>query len=353
MSRAKRKLDHLRGALNSGQSRRSGFDDISFVHQSIPDTNVKNVQLNSTIGELNISSPIFINAMTGGGGQATEKVNASLAEAASVLGTPIAVGSQMAAINNESERSTYEVVRDKNPQGIVFANIGSEAEVHQALRCVEMIDADALQIHLNVIQELVMPEGDRNFQGALQRIEAICDALDVPVIVKEVGFGMSMETAKKLHSSGVSIIDIGGFGGTNFSSIENKRRENELSFFDDWGIATTNAVVEANVACPNLEVLATGGVQSALDIAKSLALGASACGMAGQVLKWVQTGGPEEVVKQIHHIQYELTWIMAALGIHQTIQFKKVPIILKGDTHHWLQERGVNTSLFSNRSLER
>ncbi|WP_026689465.1 type 2 isopentenyl-diphosphate Delta-isomerase [Alteribacter aurantiacus] len=351
MSRAKRKVDHIEGALLSGQARHSGFDDISFVHQSLPNTDSSAIQLDTKIGELTTSSPIFINAMTGGGGGATEEINGALAEAASELNIPIAVGSQMSALKDPSERRTYETVRKYNKNGIVFGNVGSEATVDQAKDCVDMLEADALQIHLNVIQELVMPEGDRTFEGALSRIEAICKQVDVPVIVKEVGFGTSSESARKLVDAGVSIIDAGGFGGTNFSLIENQRREHKMTFFNDWGIPTASSIAEVVNVCPDKVILASGGIQSALDIAKCLALGANSCGMAGQVLKWVKQGGADEVVHRIQHVQKELRWIMTALGITQTSSFRHVPIVISGHTHHWLNERGIDTTQFSRRSM--
>lgn len=155
------------------------------------------------IGELFLSSPIFINAMTGGGGQTTLEINRALARAAET-NIPVAVGSQMSALKDPGERPSYEVVRKENQKGLVFANLGSEATVEQAQRAVDMIEADMLQIHLNVIQEIVMPEGDRGFSGRLRRIEEICGTVGVPVSVKEVGFGMSRETAAKLFEAGVS-----------------------------------------------------------------------------------------------------------------------------------------------------
>ncbi|RNA69125.1 type 2 isopentenyl-diphosphate Delta-isomerase [Alteribacter keqinensis] len=347
MSRAKRKADHLRGALQSGQAGESGFDDITFVHQSLPDVNTSSIQLETEIGELTISSPIFINAMTGGGGKATEVINSSLAEAARELNIPIAVGSQMSALKDPEERRTYETVRKNNPDGIVIGNVGSEASVDQAQSCVDMLEADALQIHLNVIQELVMPEGDRNFEGALSRIETICKEVSVPVIVKEVGFGTSMESARKLSDAGVSVIDAGGFGGTNFSMIENQRRKKDMSFFNEWGIKTAASIAEVKYACPEIPVLSSGGIRTAMDIAKSLALGASACGMAGRILKWVKDGGTQEVLDQVILLQEELRWIMTALGINNVHSFQKVPFVISGETHHWLKERGIDTKHFS------
>ncbi|MDP4102305.1 MAG: type 2 isopentenyl-diphosphate Delta-isomerase, partial [Bacillota bacterium] len=236
MTRAERKRQHINHALSIGQKRETGLDDITFVHVSLPDLALEQVDISTKIGELSSSSPIFINAMTGGGGKLTYEINKSLARAASQAGIPLAVGSQMSALKDPSERLSYEIVRKENPNGLIFANLGSEATAAQAKEAVEMIGANALQIHLNVIQEIVMPEGDRSFGGALERIEQICSHVSVPVIVKEVGFGMSKASAGKLYEAGAAAIDIGGYGGTNFSKIENLRRQRQISFFNSWGI---------------------------------------------------------------------------------------------------------------------
>ena len=189
------------------------------------------------------------------------------------------------ALKDPAERKTYEIVRKHNPNGMVFGNLGSEATVQQARDAVEMIEADALQIHLNVIQELTMPEGDRDFRGALERIQHIAENISVPVIVKETGFGISKEAAYSLSRSTISAIDIGGFGGTNFSKIENQRRKRMLDFFDDWGIPTAISIAGDAILHSDKPILASGGIQNSLDIVKSLGLGASAVGMAGVILK--------------------------------------------------------------------
>lgn len=173
MVRAKRKLDHIEYALSTGQSRTHGFHDIDFVHQSLPNSSYDTITCETKIGELSLSSPIFINAMTGGGGEQTLHINEQLAYVAKHHNLAMAVGSQMALLKDEREAASYKVVRKINPNGIFFANLGSEATVEQAERAVDMIEANALQIHLNVIQELTMPEGDRDFTGVLQRIEQI------------------------------------------------------------------------------------------------------------------------------------------------------------------------------------
>ncbi|HWO95707.1 MAG TPA: type 2 isopentenyl-diphosphate Delta-isomerase [Bacillus sp. (in: firmicutes)] len=351
MSRAQRKIDHIHHAIQTGQHRLHGFEDVTFVHQSLPDCSVNEIDLRTKIGELTLSSPIFVNAMTGGGGQETERINRLLAQAASECQIAMAVGSQMAAIKDPIEASSYKAVRAENQKGIVFANLGSEATLDQAERAVDMLEANALQIHINVVQELVMPEGDRDFTGALKRIEQINKHLPVPVIVKEVGFGMSHETALKLKNAGVSIVDVSGYGGTNFSRIENERRQKQFSFFNEWGITTASSLAEVCTAHPDLSIIGSGGIQTSLDIAKSIALGASAAAMAGRLLSVLLDRGQEALIEEINMIHEELVFIMTALGAKNIGELKCVPLVIHGETHHWLKQRGIDTKGYSRRNI--
>jgi len=344
-----RKQEHIEYAIKTGQTRLHGFDDIHFVHQSIPETALDHIDLTTTIGELKLSSPIFINAMTGGGGEKTKEINAMLATVAKECNLPLSVGSQMAAIQDPTQEETYKITRKNNPNGIIFANLGSEATPDDAKRAIDMIEADALQIHLNSVQELIMPEGERNFQHVLKNIEKISSSIDIPLIIKEVGFGMSKETVQKLSDIGVTIVDVGGFGGTNFSAIENMRRKRKLLFMNDWGIPTACSIVEVTQTSPLMVVIASGGIQTSLDIAKAISLGANACGLAGYVLNILLNEGMESLIEEIHNILEELKIIMTALGAPNIETLKKAPLVICGRTHHWLKERGFKTEIYSNR----
>ncbi|TDL34721.1 type 2 isopentenyl-diphosphate Delta-isomerase [Jeotgalibacillus sp. S-D1] len=350
MSRAERKLDHINYALSTGASGGAGFDDVTFVHQSLPNTALDDISLHIKLGELQASSPFFINAMTGGGGAKTEQLNKELSIAAKETGLMLSVGSQMAAIKDSSERASYSITRKMNPKGIIIGNLGSEATVDQAKMAVDMLEANAIQIHLNVIQELAMPEGDRSFCGALGRIEAISKELEVPVIVKETGFGISREAAVKLSNAGASVIDVGGFGGTNFSKIENHRQTRELSFFNQWGIPTVPSIVETagSADCP---IVASGGIQSSLDIIKAISLGASSVGVAGLFLKTLINEGVEELIDEIKWMQYEQKTIMTALGAKSIPDLWNVPLVISGSSYHWLHTRGMEPDRFAKRSL--
>lgn len=349
MSRAKRKLDHIQYALENGQSRGNGLEDINFVHQSIPNLSVDQIDLSSMIGGLRISSPIFINAMTGGGGEVTKKINRSFSEVAKHCNIPMAVGSQMAAIKDSVERETYKVVRETNPSGIIFANLGSEATIENAKEAIDMIEANGIQIHLNVVQELVMPEGDRNFNNVLKRIESIVKHTNIPVLIKEVGFGISKETAKQLIDVGISGIDVGGFGGTNFSEIENKRRDRVLAYFNDWGISTASSIAEVKSVVKQHSIIGSGGIQNALDVAKAIGLGASVAAFAGHFLKIVIQQGEDALKEEVVSILTDLRILMTALGTKNIRELQKAPIVISGSTFHWLQQRGIDTTIYSQR----
>lgn len=350
MSRAQRKQDHITHALATGFADASSYDDLRFVHNSLPGSSVSNISYTTNVGGLSLSSPIIINAMTGGGGEKTESINRMLAQAAKATDTAMAVGSQMSAIKDTAEAASYQVVRSENPDGIIFANLGSEATPKQAAQAVDMIEADALQIHLNVIQELVMPEGDRDFKGALDRIMEVQQSLNIPIIVKEVGFGMSAEAFRTLENAGITVIDTGGSGGTNFSAVENSRREAKWSFFDQWGISSAAAVAESAFVHNQADIIGSGGIRHALDAAKAIALGASAVGIAGKVLEAVHENGAEGGTAYLKAVLEQLTYIMAAVGAEDIHSLQQSPLVLSGETAHWLKERGFDTKSYAARA---
>lgn len=302
--RIPRKLEHVHYALQLGQEGRHGFSDIKLIHNCIPESSTKLISLQTTIGELNLSSPIIINAMTGGARE-TEEINRELAVAARETGLAMAVGSQMSAIKNSEVASSYKVVRQMNPDGIVIGNLGSEATPDQAEQAVEMIRADALQIHLNVMQELIMPEGDRDFCGMRERIASIIDRVNVPVIVKEVGFGMAHESMEALIDLGVSIVDVGGSGGTNFAAIENARRDEPIPWLNEWGSTTAVSLLESQHALyrspdgSHVSIIASGGIAGSREASKALVLGASAVGVAGAFLKTLRTEGTSALSRKL------------------------------------------------------
>ncbi|WP_027417471.1 type 2 isopentenyl-diphosphate Delta-isomerase [Aneurinibacillus terranovensis] len=352
MSRISRKKEHIDLALSSGQSGQHGLYDVKFVHDALPDLALSDVSYATTIGGLTLSSPIVINAMTGGAEEAV-RINRALGMIARRAGLAIAVGSQMAAVKNPALAHSYHVVRSENPDGIVLANLGAEATPDMAKQAVDMIEANGLQIHLNVMQELIMPEGERDFTGAAKRIQAIVQAVAVPVIVKEVGFGISRETALRLAECGVAAIDVGGRGGTNFASIENERRDSPYDILNDWGISTAASLLETVDARGSgrsggrFDIIATGGIRTAMDVARSLALGANGVGMAGPFLQFAANENIDGAYTYICTLHEQLSMIMCALGATSLAALQRIPLVITGETYHWAKQRGIDSRLFA------
>lgn len=340
--RISRKMEHIRHALSTGQSGSNGLADVKLVPNALPEISLDAISLETRIGELVMSSPIIVNAMTGGAPE-TEEINRSLAEAARQTGAAMAVGSQMAAIRDKSVRSSYEIVRRVNPDGLIFANLGSEATVEQAKEAVEMIGADALQIHLNVMQELIMPEGDRDFRGMTERISRIAGEIGVPLIVKEVGFGIAGGSARRLREAGVRILDVGGTGGTNFAAIENARRARPVPFLNEWGCTTGVALLECADAFGGSGLIASGGIRNGLEAVKALALGASAVGVAGAVLRAYMEAGTAGVAAAVEALHKETALIMTALGTANIQALHRTPVVITGETAEWCRARGIDT----------
>lgn len=290
-----RKNDHIRINIeeNVRSKIRNGLERYRFVHNALPEINLSSINLSQRIFNKDVTIPILISSMTGGTSQAYQ-INKVLATAAEQYGLAMGVGSQRAAIEDYTLAETFNI-RKFAPNSLLFANLGAVQlnygyGINECKRAVGMIEADALVLHLNPLQEAIQPEGDTNFSGLLQKIEYICKNLPVPVVVKEVGWGISADIAKKLIDIGVSAIDISGSGGTSWSQVERFRLTdpqaiNVAEAFLDWGIPTSEALVNVRRSLPNIPIFASGGIISGMDVAKTLALGANLAGMAGVLLR--------------------------------------------------------------------
>jgi isopentenyl-diphosphate Delta-isomerase len=349
--RQSRKLEHIHHCLQlTDGPKGTGLDDISLIHNCIPDLNLAMIDLQTAVAGIKLSSPIILNAITGGAHDVLD-VNRQLAIVARICNIPIAVGSQTAAIEDAAVRETFCVVRQENPQGVVIANLGASANCEAARHAVEMIDANILQIHLNVAQELAMHEGDRDFQGYAEHIKAITSFVSVPVIAKEVGFGIAQEQAKQLVGLGISGIDIGGQGGTNFAAIETARSPHmHASFLDTWGIPTACSLVEVvNAVGSKIDIIASGGIRTAADIVKALALGANAVGIAAPCLRILSMQGLDALITYIKRLQHEVRCIMLLTGAQSIPALRTKPVLIGGQTAHWLYSRGINIEQFARR----
>lgn len=348
--RQSRKLDHINLCLQASDGPgTTGFEDISLIHNCLPDLDLSSINLGTSAFGLNIS-PIILNALTGGTPDVTE-LNRQLAYAARVCDIPMAVGSQTAAIEDASVRESFAVVRKEHPSGIIIANVGANSTPQAAFKAVDMLKADALQIHLNVAQELAMPEGDRNFRGYANNIKQIVKTLTLPVIVKEVGFGMARQQVLELAAIGVAAIDVGGRGGTNFAAIEAARGlEPENGFLNSWGISTACSLIEAVTTCKaNIDIIASGGIREASDIAKALALGATAVGIAAPYLQILISQGVDALISYIKKQQYGLQTMLLLTGADSIRSLQTKPVVITGYTSQWLQARGIDFSKFATR----
>lgn len=348
---AQRKDDHVRLAVEQAGNRqqRNDFDDVRFIHHALRATGVDEVTLQRNVLGAEWASPLYINAMTGGS-EATGKINASLARVAHATGTPIASGSMSAMLKDPDTADTFTVLRKENPDGFIFANISANASVDEAQKVIEHIDANALQIHINAAQEIVMPEGDRSFAHWSDHIYAITQSVDVPVVVKEVGFGMSQETVSDLHALGVTAVDVSGRGGTNFATIENARRgTQDFDELADWGQSTVVSLLDVRVKAKerDIHVFASGGVRHPLDVAKALALGAQGVGVAGRFLTLLQQEGEAALISEIERWNRKLTHLLALMGAGHPEALQHTGILLSGHVHEFAQLRGIDASQYA------
>ncbi|MFP1695419.1 type 2 isopentenyl-diphosphate Delta-isomerase [Gardnerella greenwoodii] len=321
----------------------SGFDSVRFMPNALPQVALDEVDSSVRVFAEDAScacsasanpaflwrSPLYINAMTGGSANA-QKINAQLARVAAKTGVAIASGSLSAALQNDALSDTFSVIRSENPRGFVMANVSAGTSQSDAMRAVDMLQANALQVHLNAAQELVMPEGDRDFRNWLKNIEQIvrsCERVSVPVVVKETGCGMTARDVLRLRNVGVRAVDVSGRGGTNFVTIENARRSHGgYNYLADWGLTTVESLMdirkcEALKANP-VEIFASGGVRTPLDVVRALALGASAVGVAGEFLHTLMHEGEDALAQQISDWQEQIRVIMALLGCNSVADLR-------------------------------
>jgi isopentenyl-diphosphate Delta-isomerase len=347
--RSRRKTEHIQHVLRSSLAH-ADFSDIRMLHNCLPGTQ-RDVNLTTEVAGFSIAAPLFLNAVTGGAFE-TEEVNAKLALLGKRLNIPMALGSQKAALDDAALERTYQVVRSVYPEGILFANVSAKSTVEEALRAVGMINADALQLHLNAPQEAVMGEGDREYSPWAATIRKICKEVQVPVIVKETGFGMATEQARLLVEAGAAAVDVSGTGGTNFIRIEAERAGIDAGELAYWGIPTPIALLEVLEAVEGkADVIASGGINTSLSIVKSLSMGASAVGIAALPLRLVMQEGVDGATAHLEGLLQEIRTIMAILGAETIPDLRKVPLVIQGNTYRWLKSRGFQPEKYARREF--
>ena len=319
-----RKSDHIR--INLEEDVRSGLttglERYHFIHQALPELNLEDVNLSLDIFGKKLDAPILLSSTTGGTADAAA-INCTLASAAQEMRIGMGLGSQRAAIEHPELAATFKV-RDVAPDILLFANLGAvqlnyRYGLAECQRAVDMIEADALILHLNALQEAIQPEGDTRFAGLLKKIEYVCKSLPVPVIAKEVGWGFSEKAARMLAEAGIAAIDVAGSGGTSWSQVEMHRAQDEsrarlATAFIDWGIPTAESILNVQRAAPGLLIFASGGLRNGVDIAKCIALGSQLGGLAGPFLK-AAVRSQEDTIQTIAEIQNEIKLCMFAAGV--------------------------------------
>ena len=345
-------------ASGAGAGHPGVWDDVRFVHHSFPGIARDAVDTSTVVCGRDWAVPFHINAMTGGS-EKTGRINADLARAAAQTGVAMATGSVSPALRDTALAGTFEVVRENAPEAFLMSNISPEMTVEQASAAVELIDADALQIHVNPAQELVMPEGDRDFSHWLDRIGEIVEGVDVPVVVKEVGFGVSPRTVAEVAARGVAAVDVSGRGGTNFIDIENRRREKqEYAYLSGWGQTAAECLLDLQVEGAPLvrtsgspvQMLASGAVSTPLDVIRALALGASAVGVSGHFLNVLLSDGYDALVEELHDWTEQVRTLMTLLGASTVAELQKVDVLVTGSTAEFARLRGVDLAALARRS---
>jgi isopentenyl-diphosphate delta-isomerase len=331
-----RKSDHIRINLQNDVGFRdvsTGFERYRFVHCALPEFDLEDVDISTELLGKRLAAPLIISSMTGGTPEAG-LLNQRLAEAAQAAGVGMGVGSQRAAIEDPSSEDTFRV-RRWAPDILLLANLGAVQlnygyGLDECRRAVDMIGADALILHLNSLQEALQPEGQTHFGGLLSKIEAACRALEVPVIVKEVGWGVSEQVARRLADAGVAAIDVAGAGGSSWSQVEMYRAVTDCqrqvaAAFADWGIPTAESLLMARRGAPGLPIFASGGIRDGVQMAKAIALGADACGVAGAFLHAANESAAA-VADLVTVLVTQLRVTMFAAGAVDIAALRRVPI---------------------------
>ena len=340
---SKRKEEQLWITLNRDvqfKGIETGLSDYQFIHQALPEINLSDVDMSTTLFGKTISAPLVISSMVGGI-EPARQINRNLAHAAQAMRVAMGVGSQRPAIDDETVAQTYQV-RDIAPDILLFANLGAIQlnngyGVSECRRAVEMIGADALFLHLNPLQEALQPDGNTNFAGLLKKIEHICGQLSIPVIIKEVGWGISETVARKLADVGVAGIDIAGSGGTSWSEVERYRVHSEsankiASSFASWGIPTSESIKKARRGAPGTTMIASGGIRDGLDTAKAIALGSDAAGIATPLLNAARNSS-DEVMAALQETIEELRISMFCISAATMQDLKNTPFLERKSGH--------------------
>ncbi|CDZ75531.1 Isopentenyl-diphosphate delta-isomerase [Peptoniphilus sp. ING2-D1G] len=326
-----RKREHLENCLKASYEGDTLFEDVFICHSSLSDFDFDEVDTSVEFLNKRLDFPLIINAITGGT-DFSKQINMDLSELAEKFNIAMAVGSQTIIFEDDEVVESFKCVRETMGDGVVLSNLSGHATVEEAKFAIDIIGADAIQIHLNPAQELAMEEGDRKFKDVLYNIEKIVRGVDVPVIAKEVGFGMSKEVVRRLYDTGVRYVDISGFGGTNFIEVENLRTPyNDLSELYSWGIPTAMSIIEAkSMNLQNLKIVGSGGIKTSLDLVKALILGADIAAISGEILNYLTRGGLQYAEEYIENLIFKTKMIMLLTNSRRISDLQKVDYRITG-----------------------
>lgn len=337
MKTKRRKMEHIKICLEKNVERGStGFEDVKLIHCSLPEVDYDSIDMSTKFLGKKLNYPIVIEAMTGGCKEA-EKINKKLASVAQELGIAFGVGSQRAALEDKSLVKTYQV-RDVAPDIFLIGNLGMlpKLEFEKYQHAIDMIGADALAIHLNPLQEIAQPEGDKDWGGCLEHLKRVCKYVSKPLIIKETGAGISSEVAIKLEDIGVGAIDIAGYGGTNWLVVEEYRSKRKMKNFENWGIPTAVSLIDVR-RIVRIPVIASGGIRNGIDAAKAIVLGADLVGVALPLLKEV-VKGRKYVLKWLRNFIEEMKITFFLIGAKNISEVKEKRFVLLGMMKEWIEQ---------------
>ena len=320
-----RKDEHIKYALKY-QSPYNSFDEMELIHHSLPDYDLSEIDLTTHFAGRDFDYPFYINAMTGGSEKA-KAVNRKLAQVAQATGLVMVTGSYSAALKNPQDDS-YPSKKDY-PDLLLATNLGIDKPYELGLQTVDEMQPIFLQVHVNLMQELLMPEGEREFRSWKKNLENYATKMPVPVVLKEVGFGMDLKTIQMAHEFGIKTFDISGRGGTSFAFIENQRG-GDRSYLNEWGQTTVQSLLNLQDVVDTVEILASGGVRHPLDMVKCFVLGAKGVGLSRTVLELVEKYPVEQVVDIVNGWKDDLRLIMCALNCKTIADLRNVDYLLYG-----------------------
>ncbi len=348
-----RKIEHIEIVLNENVEPQYStlLEQVFLEHNSSPNISIEDIDLSTKFLGKRVSAPIIIAGMTGGHPE-TAKINEALAEIAEELNIAMGVGSQRVALEDSSLVYTFSIVREKAPSVPIIANIGGAQlakgyGLAEARRAVSMIKADAIAIHLNPAQEVFQPEGDKDFRGLVKIVEELVDNLEVPIIIKETGAGLSGRVVRMFAEVGVEYFDVSGLGGTSWIIVEKYRSKNNVlseiaDVYSNWGIPTALSIIDVIYNVPTAYVIASGGIRNGLEAAKALALGANAVAFAAPILRILLNDGKESVKKYLKRIIEELRIAMFLVGVDRPSKLWSTDIYFGNKIIDWLISKSID-----------